>query len=60
MSPVKITQVKSAIGGTHAQRATLHSLGLKKIGATVVRERSAEVSGMIDRVKHLVSVEEVK
>jgi large subunit ribosomal protein L30 len=60
MSSVKITQVKSAIGGTHVQRATLQSLGLKRIGGTVVRERSAEVNGMIDRVKHLISVEEVK
>lgn len=56
---VKITQVKSAIGGTHVQRATLTSLGLKKIGSSVVRERTPEVNGMIDRVKHLISVEEV-
>lgn len=57
---VRIKQVKSAIGGTHVQRETLRSLGLNKIGAETVRSLTNEVAGMIDRVKHLVKVEEVK
>lgn len=57
---VRIKQVKSAIGGTHVQRETLRSLGLNKIGAETVRNLTNEVAGMIDRVKHLVKVEEVK
>jgi large subunit ribosomal protein L30 len=59
-SSLRIKQVKSAIGGTHAQRETLRSLGLNKIGAESVRTLSNEVAGMIDRVKHLIKVEEVK
>lgn len=57
---IKVTQVKSAIGGKQNQRETLRSLGLKKIGQTVVREDDAVTLGMIRTVSHLVTVEEVK
>lgn len=59
MSDVKITQTKSAIGGTASQRATLQSLGLKRIGASSVRQDTPEVRGMIRAVSHLIRVEEV-
>ncbi|GLY76627.1 50S ribosomal protein L30 [Actinoallomurus iriomotensis] len=59
MSNLKITQVKSQIGGKQYQRATLRTLGLKKIGQSVVREDRPEVLGMIQTVRHLVTVEEV-
>lgn len=59
MSEVKVTQTKSAIGGTEQQRATLKSLGLKRIGASTVREDTPEVRGMIRAVTHLIRVEEV-
>jgi large subunit ribosomal protein L30 len=59
MSSLKITQVKSQIGGKQYQRDTLRTLGLKRIGHSVVREDRPEVLGMIQTVRHLVTVEEV-
>ena len=59
MAKLKITQVKSGIGGTHRQRETLKSLGLRKIRQTTVREDCPTVRGMIATVAHLVTVEEV-
>jgi len=59
MTNLKITQVKSQIGGKQYQRDTLRTLGLRRIGQTVVREDRPEVLGMIQTVRHLVSVEEV-
>ena len=59
MAQLKMTQVKSGIGGTHRQRETLKSLGLRKIRQTTVREDSPTVRGMIATVAHLVTVEEV-
>lgn len=56
---LRITQVKSKIGGNSAQRDTLRSLGLHRIGETVVRADRPEVRGMIRVVRHLVTVEEV-
>jgi large subunit ribosomal protein L30 len=56
---LKITQVKSKIGGKQYQRDTLRTLGLRRIGHSVVREDRPEVLGMIQTVRHLVSVEEV-
>jgi len=55
---LKITQVKSTIGGTKKQRDTIASLGLRKIGQSVEREDRPEVRGMIQVVAHLVTVEE--
>jgi large subunit ribosomal protein L30 len=59
MTNLKITQVKSQIGGKQYQRDTLRTLGLKRIGQSVVREDRPEVLGMIQTVRHLVNVEEV-
>ncbi|TKV29490.1 50S ribosomal protein L30 [Arthrobacter sp. NamB2] len=55
---LEITQIKSAIGGKQNQRDTLRSLGLKRIGHTVVREADAVTVGMINTVPHLLKVEE--
>jgi large subunit ribosomal protein L30 len=60
MTQLKITQVKSRIGGRQNQRDTLRTLGLKRIGQSVVREDRPEVRGMIQTVSHLVTVEEVE
>jgi large subunit ribosomal protein L30 len=60
MAQLKVTQLKSGIGGKQNQRDTLRSLGLKGIGDTVVKEDRPEFRGMVDTVRHLVSVEEVK
>ena len=59
MTNLKITQVKSQIGGKDNQRQTLRSLGLKRIGDVVVKEDRPEIRGMVKTVPHLVSVEEV-
>ena len=55
---LEITQIKSAIGGKQNQRDTLRSLGLKRIGHTVVREADSVTVGMINTVPHLLKVEE--
>ena len=60
MAELRITQIKSGVGGKDYQRTTLRTLGLKRIGQTVVREDRPEVLGMIRTVAHLVEVEEVK
>jgi large subunit ribosomal protein L30 len=60
MAELKITQVKSGVGGKSNQKDTLRTLGLKRVGDSVVREDRPEVLGMIRTVAHLVNVEEVK
>ena len=59
MAQLKITQVKSAIGGRQNQKDTRRTLGLRRIGQSVVREDRPEVLGAIRTVAHLVKVEEV-
>ncbi|HTF47739.1 MAG TPA: 50S ribosomal protein L30 [Pseudonocardia sp.] len=56
---VKVTQVRSTIGSKQNQKATLHTLGLRKIRQSVVRDDTPAVRGMIATVRHLVTVEEV-
>ena len=60
MAQLKVTQLKSEIGGKQNQRDTLRSLGLKRIGDTVVKEDRPEIRGMVNTVRHLVKVEEVE
>jgi large subunit ribosomal protein L30 len=59
MAKIKITQTKSVIGGKKNQKATLQTLGLRKIGQSTVRERTPVVHGMVKTVEHLIEVEEV-
>ncbi|HIY67451.1 MAG TPA: 50S ribosomal protein L30 [Candidatus Agrococcus pullicola] len=59
MSELKVTQIKSAISEKPNQRETLRSLGLKRIGQSVVREDNAQNRGYVHTVRHLVKVEEV-
>jgi len=54
-----VTQVRSTIGTKKNQRETLRTLGLHKIRQSVVRTDDAQVRGMINTVRHLVTVEEV-
>ncbi len=56
---VIITLKKSVIGTLPAQRATVRSLGLRKIGSSVERELNPSVQGMIDTVRHMVTVKEI-
>ena len=57
--PLKITLVKSVIGCTDDQRASVRTLGLRRIRDEVVREDKPEVRGLVQKVSHLVTVEEV-
>ena len=59
MTQLKVTQIKSQIGTKQNHRNTLRSLGLKRIGHTVVKEDRPEFRGMVHTVRHLVTVEEV-
>ncbi len=56
---LKVTQIKSEIGGKPNQRETLRTLGLKRIGDIVVKDDSQVVRGMVRAVAHLVKVEEI-
>jgi large subunit ribosomal protein L30 len=56
---LKVTQIKSEIGGKPNQRETLRSLGLKRIGDIVVKDDSPVVRGYVNTVAHLVKVEEI-
>jgi large subunit ribosomal protein L30 len=60
MAKIKVTLKRSVIGTLPAQRATVRSLGLRKIGSSRVHEVSEAVLGMTRKVAHLVAVEEVK
>ncbi|MCL2245084.1 MAG: 50S ribosomal protein L30 [Treponema sp.] len=60
MAKVKIKLVRSTIGALPKQRATVRSLGLRKIGSSTVQEDTPAIKGMIRTVAHLVSTEEVK
>ena len=60
MAKIKVTKRKSAINRTKNQKLTLEALGLRKIGQTVEHEATPSILGMVNKVKHLVSVEETK
>lgn len=56
---LQITLKRSVIGRPEDQRATVKTLGLRKIRQTVVHEDNPAIRGMINKVSHLVSVEEI-
>ncbi len=60
MTQLKVTQTKSGIGGKQNQRDTLRTLGLRRIGQTVVIDDRPELRGMVNTVAHLVAVEEIE
>ena len=55
---LKITLVKSTIGRKDDQIATVAALGLKKIRSVVVKKDTPQIRGMINKVSHLITVEE--
>ena len=59
MAKIKITQVKSKIGSTKRQKATIEALGIKKLNHTVEKEVTPQILGMVRKVSHLVIVEEI-
>ena len=59
MGKIKVTQTRSKIKRPEDQKRTLLALGLKKMGQSVEHDATPSVLGMVDKVKHLISVEEL-
>ncbi|WP_430615207.1 50S ribosomal protein L30 [Flavobacterium sp. JP2137] len=60
MSKIKVKQVKSQINCPLSQKRTLEALGLRKLNQVVEHEATGAILGMVNKVQHLVSVEEIK
>lgn len=58
MGKVRVTKVKSIIGRPAKQKATVLALGLRKMNQTVEHEATPQIMGMINKVSHLVKIEE--
>lgn len=56
---LKITWMKSFIGYPQTQRLTIKSLGFKKLNQSVIKDDSEQIRGQINKVKHMVSVQEI-
>lgn len=59
MAKIRITQIKSGIGSDKTQKATIEALGIKKMNYSVEHEATPAILGMVNKVKHLVKVEEI-
>ena len=59
MAKLRITQIKSKNGSTKRQIANLESLGIHRLHQTVEVELTPVTQGMVEKVRHLVSVEEI-
>ncbi|TDO25468.1 50S ribosomal protein L30 [Sediminibacterium goheungense] len=59
MKKIKITQIKSGIDRPERQKQTLIALGLKKLNASKEVEATPQILGMVNKVSHLVKVEEL-
>lgn len=59
MGKLKITQIRSTIDRKEPQKRTIAALGLGKIRRTVIHNDTPQIRGMVNAVKHLVTVEEV-
>lgn len=57
---LKVTYVKSTIGYAKDQKATVRSLGLRKLHQSVLHDDTPAIRGMVFKVRHLVKVEEVE
>ena len=60
MAKVKLKQVRSLINRPGKQRDTMTALGLGRINSTSVRELNPQIEGMVNKIRHLVEVEEIK
>ncbi|MEE8413618.1 MAG: 50S ribosomal protein L30 [Dehalococcoidales bacterium] len=59
MAKLNITQVKSGIGYSRDQKRTLKALGFHRLNQSVTHDDSSSIRGMINKVRHLVKVEEI-
>ena len=55
---IQITLIKSPIGYSKRQKDTVKALGLRKVNQTVIKDDSPEIQGMLNKVSHLVTIEE--
>jgi large subunit ribosomal protein L30 len=60
MAKIIVKQVRSQINCPQTQKRTLEALGLKRLGQVVEHDATSSILGMVNKVKHLVSVEEAK
>ena len=60
MAKIKVTLVRSLIGRPEAQRRVVESLGLKKTNSSVVHDDTPAIRGMVRKIEHLVSVDNVE
>ena len=60
MKSIKITQVKSIIGRHFRQKRTIRALGLKHINDSVIQAETPQIIGMVNKVSHLIKVEEIE
>ena len=59
MKKLRIKQVRSIIGRPHRQKRTMEALGLRRINHTREVVATPQILGMIEKVKHLITVEEI-
>lgn len=60
MTQIKIKQIRSIIGRPKRQKDTMYALGLRKMSQERIHEATPQIMGMVNKVQHLVSVEEIK
>ena len=58
MAKIKVKQIKSRIGRPKDQKRTLDALGLRKMNAVVEHEETPQILGMVNKIKHLITVVE--
>ena len=59
MAKIRITQVKSKNGKPERQKRTLEALGIRKLNHSVEHEATPQILGMVEKVRHLVKVENI-
>jgi large subunit ribosomal protein L30 len=59
MTKIRIIQVKSKNGKPERQKRTLEALGIRKLNHSVVHDATPQILGMVDKIKHLVKVENI-
>lgn len=57
---LRITWVKSSIGYSRRQKGTIRALGFRRLGDVVEKDDTPVIRGMVDKVSHLVQVEEIQ
>jgi len=60
MKKLKLTLIRSTIGYKYDQKDTVKRLGLRKMHQTVIKDDTPQIRGMVEKVKHLLKVEEIE